>query len=85
MPDPTGSPSPASVDELRKKILDANGKVRLRKFLNSLALKPKRTCRTLHCCQLCACEIRLGDEYRDGGYGRRAHEYCFQACNREIT
>ncbi len=59
-------------------------RTRLMKFINSLYLKPLRQCRTLHCCALCGLEIRVGDEYRDGGYGRRAHEFCFQATAKDI-
>ncbi len=37
---------------------------------------PKRTCYTLHHCQLCGVGIKYGDEYYDGGYNRRAHVAC---------
>ena len=40
---------------------------------------PKRTCMTLHECRICGQLIRAGQEYRDGGYGRRAHEKCVSA------
>lgn len=39
---------------------------------------PIRECRSLHHCELCAAAISLGERYRDGGYGRRAHELCVQ-------
>lgn len=58
--------------------------LRLLKFCNSLSLKPMRVCRSLHHCAFCGQDIRLGDEYRDGGLGRRAHEFCFQAVRREF-
>ena len=41
-----------------------------------------RTCRTMHECVLgpalgtCDGTIRCGEQYRDGGYGRRAHLRC---------
>lgn len=35
-----------------------------------------RTCNSLHDCALCGGQITIGDKYRDGGYGRRAHETC---------
>ena len=35
-----------------------------------------RTCRWLHECALCSANITNGQKYRDGGYGRRAHEAC---------
>lgn len=37
---------------------------------------PVRVCRSLHFCQKCAQSITLGQEYHDGGYGRRAHVKC---------
>jgi hypothetical protein len=37
---------------------------------------PLRCCRSLHTCALCESDIRLGEMYFDGGYGRRAHEDC---------
>lgn len=35
-----------------------------------------RTCQTLHWCELCATYIKIGEQYYDGGYGRRAHRIC---------
>jgi hypothetical protein len=35
-----------------------------------------RTCHSSHACELCDQSIKIGEEYRDGGYGRRAHETC---------
>jgi len=58
---------------------------RIEKFLNGLSLKPKRVCRSLHHCELCATDIRDGQEYRDGGVGRRAHESCYQAVRKEFA
>ena len=37
---------------------------------------PTRICRTLHGCRECGENIEYGDEYFDGGYGRRAHVKC---------
>lgn len=37
---------------------------------------PTRTCRSLHECGICGLKIVLGDQYFDGGYGRRAHLRC---------
>lgn len=37
---------------------------------------PIRTCQSLHCCDVCGESITLGQQYRDGGYGRRAHVAC---------
>lgn len=39
---------------------------------------PMRTCRTLHECGICGDSIRCGENYFDGGYGRRAHERCVE-------
>ena len=38
---------------------------------------PLRTCRSLHSCEICSLPIVMGEQYRDGGYGRRAHEACY--------
>jgi len=35
-----------------------------------------RRCRTLHECRVCGDTIVDGEEYHDGGYGRRAHVEC---------
>lgn len=37
---------------------------------------PIRRCITMHGCALCGEVITMGDQYRDGGYGRRAHLRC---------
>ena len=37
---------------------------------------PKRICRTMHYCNVCERPILLGEEYFDGGYGRRCHVVC---------
>ena len=42
---------------------------------------PVRVCRTLHHCEICEKNINLGQVYRDGGYGRRAHETCVRKEN----
>ncbi len=49
---------------------------RLRNLLNTLTLKPFRVCKTEHECCLCPNKIRYGEQYRDGGRGKRAHIYC---------
>jgi hypothetical protein len=38
-----------------------------------------RTCTSMHECSVCHKKIGLGDEYYDGGYGRRAHKDCAEA------
>jgi hypothetical protein len=35
-----------------------------------------RTCLSSHECRICGKDICLGDQYYDGGYGRRAHVDC---------
>lgn len=37
---------------------------------------PVRMCRTLHECAICSGKILCGQEYHDGGYGKRAHTTC---------
>lgn len=37
---------------------------------------PLRTCGTMHACSLCGGTILCGQQYRDGGYGRRGHVAC---------
>lgn len=37
---------------------------------------PLRTCRTFHHCDVCSNAIRNGEQYRDGGFNRRAHVAC---------
>jgi len=37
---------------------------------------PVRVCRSMHSCELCPRTIRLGEQYFDGGYSRRAHVTC---------
>ncbi len=37
---------------------------------------PLRVCKSLHTCEVCEESITLGEEYYDGGYGKRAHEEC---------
>ena len=71
-------------NEMRIQFAKVSREKRIRKFLNSLAVAPKRVCRTLHHCELCACDIKDGEEYRDRGVDRRAHEFCFQAVAREF-
>ena len=38
--------------------------------------KPKRTCQTMHECDLCLKTIHCGEEYFDGGIGNRIHVKC---------
>lgn len=41
-----------------------------------------RTCASLHSCAYCQTDIRLGQRYFDGGYGKRVHEDCGkEACS----
>lgn len=49
----------------------------IQRMCNRLALAPVRTCRTLHSCIFCGGDITDGQQYRDKGYGARAHEGCF--------
>ena len=43
---------------------------------------PLRRCLTMHHCAICDKTISLGENYRDGGYGRRAHVDCvYKALN----
>jgi hypothetical protein len=37
---------------------------------------PMRTCIWMNECRLCGKTISSGQQYRDGGYGRRAHAEC---------
>lgn len=37
---------------------------------------PLRRCQSLHECAACEGAIYYGDQYFDGGYGRRAHYEC---------
>lgn len=60
-------------------------KSRIQAMCRRLALAPLRTCRTIHLCTFCAQPISAGDQYRDRGYGARAHETCFKAVNREYN
>ena len=46
---------------------------------------PLRVCRSLHHCEVCNGDIRLGQEYFDGGYGRRAHVACIERDKTEIA
>jgi hypothetical protein len=43
---------------------------------------PLRVCRFLNECSICLLSIYSGERYRDGGYGRRAHEKCVEHVNR---
>ena len=53
-------------------------------LLTSLAEAPLRTCRSLHECVICTGPIYLGEQYRDRGYARRAHEDCFQSAAKRL-
>jgi len=37
---------------------------------------PCRICKSLHECAICGRKITYGEQYLDGGYGRRAHLNC---------
>lgn len=53
---------------------------RLILFCNSLAMKKTITARReAGRCALCNCVIGEGDEYRNGGPKRKAHESCWKA------
>lgn len=56
----------------------------LQRVCNTLALKPTRTCRSLHHCCFCGADIVIGDTYRDGGYSKRAHDECFKQMARPV-
>lgn len=44
--------------------------------------KPLRRCYTMHHCFYCGETIRLGQNYRDGGYNNHIHEDCYaKACD----
>ncbi len=45
----------------------------------------ERTCYSLHECALCGSLIRLGERYKDGGYGRRAHDDCVKGLTAAAT
>lgn len=51
----------------------------MQRLVNSLCLRPRRICRTLHKCCLCSRDIVVGDEYRGDGLDRRAHQICVEA------
>lgn len=57
----------------------------LQKLCLRLALAPTRTCKSLHECVLCGLPIRLGQEYKDRGYGARAHVDCFKTVNAQVN
>lgn len=42
---------------------------------------PLRTCQSLHECKLCSEIITIGQQYYDGGYGKRVHKSCVDALN----
>lgn len=46
---------------------------------------PLRTCRYLCHCEICDKPIVAGEQYRDGGYSRRAHETCLKENSGEKT
>ena len=37
---------------------------------------PKRTCYSMHYCEVCDSTIHAMQEYYDGGYGKRCHVAC---------
>lgn len=56
-------------------------KRRLQLFLNGLSLSNTKVARVAFACELCACAIQIGQEYR--GAAKKAHEFCFKACARK--
>jgi len=46
---------------------------------------PVRECASLHVCCLCRFDIRMGDQYHDGGLKRRAHVRCVLDEKRRAT
>lgn len=51
----------------------------LRRLCNALGLLKTRTCRFYQfSCVLCGKDITAGDEYKNGGYARRAHLFCLR-------
>ena len=54
-------------------------KAQMERLLNRLVLKPLRTSQSLHECCLCGTDIRYPEQYRDGGFGSRAHVTCIDA------
>ena len=66
-------------DFATSKLMNRTERTKLERLINSLSLKPVRNCKTLHHCLLCDRPILLGENYRDGGYPRRAHATCFDA------
>ncbi len=46
------------------------------KLIETLRKAPIMQCYSMHECCLCKNKIALGEQYRDGGYGRRAHIGC---------
>lgn len=42
---------------------------------------PLRVCQYLNSCRICKKSILNGQQYYDGGYGRRFHKECAQGCN----
>lgn len=57
----------------------------VRKLLNQLLATPvlRVPPDTRWRCHLCKCHLIIGDPYREASFDR-AHEYCIQACDREI-
>jgi hypothetical protein len=66
-------------------IKNSTPKSRLQAMCRRLALAPVRTCQSLHSCVFCGNGITIGEQYRDKGYGARAHVLCFEAVNREVN
>lgn len=56
---------------------------RLRHY-KKLAGYRRRRCYSSHACCLCPEEITIGQEYFDGGYGRRAHVVCIDRAARQL-
>lgn len=57
--------------------LNSDNKVlRKLRLIKSLSTAPRRTCYSLHKCNLCNQSITYGQKYMDRGYGRRGHTSC---------
>lgn len=57
--------------------------VRVTKSVDRFLAYKLRYCRTMLHCQICDRAISYGEQYYDGGYGRRAHEFCVNEALRD--
>lgn len=73
-----------ALKKTRDMIVRSNPRTRILKYLNSMALKRVSIRKgSVACCCLCACAIEIGAEYRNGGEGKRCHDWCFLAVRQE--